>query len=111
MPEEENNLEEEINLTTPQDRIGHIDSCKFKCKCKLMATCAESFCLLLWPESMSTWQNPDITRKLICGNEHSAAKCELTFNDDVKHIKATNEHYQKYHRPKTCMTWLWPAIL
>ena len=23
----------------------------------------------------------------------SAAKCELTLNDDIKHIKATNEHY------------------
>ena len=42
---------------------------------------------------MSTWQNADITTKLICANEHSAAKCELTLNDDVKHIKATNERY------------------
>ena len=42
---------------------------------------------------MSTSQNADITRKLICVNEHSAAKCKLTLNDHVKQIKATNEHY------------------
>ena len=37
---------------------------------------------------MSTWKNTDITRKLMCANEHSDAKCELTLNDDGKHIKA-----------------------
>ena len=42
---------------------------------------------------MSTSQNADITRKLICASEHSAANCELTLNDHVKHIKATNEHH------------------
>ena len=40
---------------------------------------------------MSTWKNTDITRKLMCANEHSDAKCELTLNDDGKHIKAANE--------------------
>ena len=55
---------------------------------------------------MSHWQNADITRELVCANEHAAGKCELTLNDDVKHIKAI-----KYHRPKTSMIWLWPAIL
>ena len=44
--EEESNCEEEMNLT-PQDRIGNIDWCKCGYKCKQMATCAESFCLLL----------------------------------------------------------------
>ena len=44
--EEENNCEEEINLTS-QDRIGNSDWCKCGCECKLMATFAESFCLLL----------------------------------------------------------------
>ena len=38
--------DEEFNLT-PQDRIGNIDWCKYGCECKLMATFAESFCLLL----------------------------------------------------------------
>ena len=42
---------------------------------------------------MYTWQNADIIKKLICANEHSAAKCELTLNDNVKHINASNEHY------------------
>ena len=27
----------------------------------------------------------------MCANEHSDAKCELTLNDDGKHIKAANE--------------------
>ena len=44
--EEENNCEEKINLTL-QDRIGNIDWCQRGCKCKLIATFAESFCLLL----------------------------------------------------------------
>ena len=59
-----------------------------------------------WTFSMSTGQNADITRKLIFANKHSAAKCNLTLNDDVNHIKGT-----KYHRSKTSMTWLSPATL
>ena len=55
---------------------------------------------------MSAWQKADIIRKLICAYEHSAAKCDLTLNDDIKHIKATNEHFRKYHKPKTSMSWL-----
>ena len=43
--EEANNCEEKFNLA--QDRIGNIDWCICRCECKLMATLAESFCLLL----------------------------------------------------------------
>ena len=50
--EEKNNCEEEINLT-PQDRIGNSDCCKCECECKLLATFAESFCLLFWLKSQS----------------------------------------------------------
>ena len=49
---EQNNCEGETNLM-PQDRIGNIDWCKWGCECKLMATFAESFCLLLWFKSGS----------------------------------------------------------
>ena len=45
--EEKNNCEKEVNLTTPQNSIGHIDLCKCGCECKLMAAFAESFSLLL----------------------------------------------------------------
>ena len=52
LSEEENNCEEEINLT-PQDGISNIDWCKCQCECKLMATFADSFCLLLRLKSRS----------------------------------------------------------
>ena len=44
--EEANNCEEKFNLAW-QDRTGNIDWCICRCDCKLMATLAESFCLLL----------------------------------------------------------------
>ena len=50
--EEENNYEEEINLTS-QDRIGNIDWCRRECEFKLMATFAESVCLMLRLKSRS----------------------------------------------------------
>ena len=50
--EEENNCQQEINLT-PQDGIGNFDWGKCGCECKLMATLAESFCLLLRLKSRS----------------------------------------------------------
>ena len=46
VPEEENNCEKDINLLL-EDKIGNINWCKWGCGCKLMATFAESFCLLL----------------------------------------------------------------
>ena len=42
---------------------------------------------------MSNWQNADITIKLVSANEHFAAKCKLPLNENIKHIKAANEHY------------------
>ena len=65
--EEANNCEEKINLA-PQDRIGNIDWCICRCECKLMATFAESFCLLLGinhrrvrgaSRPSALWQLPD----------------------------------------------------
>ena len=64
--EEANNCEEKFNLA--QDRIGNIDWCICRCECKLMATFAESFCLLLGINHRSVrgascpsalWQLPD----------------------------------------------------
>ena len=52
LSEEENSCEKQINLK-PQNRISNINWCKNECECKLIATFAESFCLLLQLKSQT----------------------------------------------------------
>ena len=61
---------------------------------------------------MSTWKNADITRKLMCRNEHSASKCELTLNEtkDFHDLAITSCYIEKKNTCKTKYTW-YPNML